>query len=430
MSVDGVAKATADAEGRYTLTLAAAGRYTLSAAAPHVNFGGALEGVSVGPSSGALPDILATAYDVCGTVSVADPAGGGAAQGLSPGRAVHLHAAGGAHRPPLATAAAGREDGRFCIAAAPGEYTLHAEVSDAEAAAGLSLSPAVRPVTVRGGPVLDADFSPASLTLAGSVTCLGDRGCPRDGGVTVALLTKAGGRTARSPVPVAEDGSFEITGVWPGAYLLTASHARGSWCFGTPHGSPPGEERVPVAAVPGRAERATIAHTGALLTLTAEADMDVEVVPRKKGSERPAARVLVRGGRASVCLAPGNYSVTPDACFEVEGAPLRVTVGALAATAPAAAVLRVRRVRVRGRCVGAVARVSMCAVANVRARAPTAASASSTPTRLARRPARPVRSSASRSPARARTRPPTSPPAPGPACSSTPSSLRPARTCG
>lgn len=335
--VDGTKRATTDKDGRYTLSKLTTGTVQLRASKVGQYFE-QLASVALSPESGALPDLHTVRFDVCGQVAVRDvpeskrPPGAA----LLPRRVAAADADAGTPAGEATTDATGG----YCIAGglAPGAYDLTAPVSTAERRAGLILTPSpLRVVVPHDGGVDDATFVPSAFSVSGRVACL----APACGaGVDVVLQSHKGEPvTAR----VGDDGSFRFDGVWPGAYALSAGHARGAFCWseGDGEAAAGGAQRSPAVRVTvddADVGDVVISQTGFVFAAEASEAMSVRV--------GDSALQLSRGLNR-VCIAtPGAHAVTPDACFRYSADSFDDFDTASAGDAPVA--FTVERYRLRG----------------------------------------------------------------------------------
>ncbi|XP_021344097.1 nodal modulator 2-like [Mizuhopecten yessoensis] len=72
-----------------------------------------------------------------------------------------------------ASSAKADADGNFCAKVKPGIHVVQVHMTEEEKAAGLSIVPSEKTVTVTDKPVMDVTFSQFQAKVTGTVICLG-----------------------------------------------------------------------------------------------------------------------------------------------------------------------------------------------------------------------------------------------------------------
>ena len=183
--------ATSDSDGYYAFSHLQDGSYSLAAHGPHIMFE-AKHGVEVTATTTRLPDLVGVKYDVCGVVHLADlPASRRTGQPLP--RTMRLRSVDGQA---VAQDVDTDGEGHFCFQVAPGVYEVDPQVTDAETAGGLVLTPSPQKVEVTAlhGGSLQVDFEPAQVSVSGTVACLDADDCTTAVSVFLQPVTGAGAR--------------------------------------------------------------------------------------------------------------------------------------------------------------------------------------------------------------------------------------------
>ncbi|CAM6102957.1 unnamed protein product [Calypogeia fissa] len=205
--VEDVERATTDVQGFYKLDQVTSTHYTIKASKANYKFS-SLENLKVLPNMPSVPEIEATHYAVCGSINVINPTQAGKRQ-------VAL-----THGPIKPQTKRANEDGSFCFEVQPGDYRLSPLTTQAEIKTGLLFTPSHLDITVNG-PILDANFSQAQVSVSGEVKFKG----PSSPLVTVKLkpLSMDTSRMQNTSVAM-QRGEFSFKKVLPGRYLLEIRH--------------------------------------------------------------------------------------------------------------------------------------------------------------------------------------------------------------
>ncbi|KAI5060680.1 hypothetical protein GOP47_0025100 [Adiantum capillus-veneris] len=212
--INDLLKAVTDINGFYKLDQVTSSKYTVKAQKPHYQFT-TLENFMVLPNIASLPEIVASKYDLCGSILVDSS--------THPGkRQVAL-----THGPANVKAQTRwvDEQGWFCFEVPPGEYRLTPITSQAERSSGLVFSPEYLDVLVTK-PTFDVVLTQAKLKVSGLVNCIGN--C--DSKVFVSLIPYVHGTKSldlsriQKTSLVSGSNNFEFHKVLPGKYQVTVRH--------------------------------------------------------------------------------------------------------------------------------------------------------------------------------------------------------------
>eukprot|EP00468_Gymnochlora_sp_CCMP2014_P006939 CAMPEP_0167766640 /NCGR_PEP_ID=MMETSP0110_2-20121227/15482_1 /TAXON_ID=629695 /ORGANISM="Gymnochlora sp., Strain CCMP2014" /LENGTH=1157 /DNA_ID=CAMNT_0007654741 /DNA_START=57 /DNA_END=3530 /DNA_ORIENTATION=+ len=291
--VNGLQKATTDAEGTYVLERMTSGKYVVTASKDHMIFA-SLRNQMLSPSSGRLPPILISKFDVCGSADSGD------SDSLS-GRIVELS---GPDDLRLTTKTNAK--GQFCFSVPPGKYNLIPSRSAKEKTHGLILSPSYREIDVIDEPIFDVIFVKASVKLGGKIKCL-SQPCVTDD-LLVALLPNFDGDVGTTETAVAKDGTFTFENVHPGMYTVKARHPR--WCFENG-----GQTTVQLSF--DTSNSVEIVQSGHLFECRISHNLEVDITT--KNPDIPDRSFKLEKGINRFCIAkPGVYSLKPSSksCFQ------------------------------------------------------------------------------------------------------------------
>lgn len=213
--INDLLKAVTDVNGFYKLDQVTSSQYTVKAQKPHYRFS-TLDNFMVLPNIASLPEIVASDYDLCGSIMVDSS--------THPGkRQVAL-----THGPATVKAQTKwvDEQGSFCFEVPPGEYRLSPITSPAERLSGLVFSPEYIDVLV-SKPIFDVILTQAQVRVSGFVTCIGK--C--DSKVSISLApfvpgTKSMDLSRMQKTSLGSDmNTFVFDKVLPGKYQLNIRHA-------------------------------------------------------------------------------------------------------------------------------------------------------------------------------------------------------------
>lgn len=292
--LDGTKVATTDDTGAFHLENMKAGQYVLQVRAPGMTFDPFP--VRVSPNTPELPAVVASQFEVCGTIEGAT-------------RRIVIEGA----QAPLAIIS--DSSGKFCTSLGAGQYVLRPFVSKEEEGLRFVPSELTLNVPVTGG---EPAFTRFKAEIQGQVSCLGECGP----GLRVYL------RAASSPEEMAEvqpDGSFRFSSLAVGQYWLWAD--RSDWCWEHEGGMP----HTVVAAISSM----TLRQIGFRASVVSSHATRVEAV--HAGGTSLSLEVPV--GSSQHCLpTPGMYTLQPVGCHEFREKELHFDT-----SRPAAIVLSVAR---------------------------------------------------------------------------------------
>eukprot|EP01127_Copromyxa_protea_P023042 TRINITY_DN8529_c0_g1_i1.p1 TRINITY_DN8529_c0_g1~~TRINITY_DN8529_c0_g1_i1.p1 ORF type:complete len:996 (-),score=239.24 TRINITY_DN8529_c0_g1_i1:43-3030(-) len=296
ISGEGFKDATTDSEGFYRLTEVTSDKYFIKASKVHHQFSQFSEAVKISPKIPQLPNIVATHYDICGTVSIPNPPSGVIVQD----RVVIVSGASGEEK-----RAQTDKRGAYCISVKPGKYSVKPQVDSSEIESGLLLSAMELTVVVESEPVLDINFDQARLTVSGQVRCIES---PCHNSISVSL--SAVGRTTRvtTGLSIAHDdssteGHFVFKDVLPGKYEVTIHQS--NWCWD--------KESQIVEVNTKDHSGASFVQTGYLINVRSSHDFSLKFqTPTGETSEK----ALTRGKNEFCVPVPGKYKFTPESCYQ------------------------------------------------------------------------------------------------------------------
>lgn len=292
--LDGTKVANTDDTGAFHLENMKAGQYVLQVRAPGMTFDPFP--VRVSPNTPELPAVVASQFEVCGTIEGAT-------------RRIVIE---GAHAPLVVVS---DSSGNFCMSLGAGRYILRPFVSKEEE--GLRFVPSELTLDV---PVTGAEpaFTRFKAEIQGRVSCLGE--CSP--GLRVSL------RVASSPEETAEvqpDGSFRFATLAVGQYWLWAD--RPDWCWEHEGGM--------LHTVDAAVSSVTLRQVGFRASVVSSHATHVEAVH----ADGTSLGLEVPAGSSQHCLpSPGVYTLRPVGCHEFHEKELHFDT-----SQPAAIVLSVAR---------------------------------------------------------------------------------------
>uniref|UniRef100_A0A182JBY5 SD-repeat containing protein B domain-containing protein n=1 Tax=Anopheles atroparvus TaxID=41427 RepID=A0A182JBY5_ANOAO len=202
------------ADGGYTLDNIQTGTYTIQVVAGDYQFKDHIVKVSLANPS--LPDVVATAFKVCGhvisksayTVAINRKASTMMVEVPSHGRT-----------------------NEWCTFLENGEYTAQVLTNDRDRASGLQYYPAQQTIEVNNAPVKGIVFSQLRATVTGAVRCLADGSSCDELAVTLQALDESG-NTVGAPVTAQVTpgtGSYSFQSVLPGSYEVSVPSGKLCW---------------------------------------------------------------------------------------------------------------------------------------------------------------------------------------------------------
>ncbi|KAG5882400.1 hypothetical protein JTB14_008975 [Gonioctena quinquepunctata] len=196
--------ARTDANGSYKLEKMKAGTYKLRAEADDLIFEEIF--VRMNPSMSELPDILPSAFKVCGVVT------------SDHSQTVTCSKVGTTEFVQIETSAS---DGMFCHYLTPGKYEVQVVVNEEDRQKGLQFFPLKQILEVTSEKIVNVVFSQLKSTIKGKVQCIQQENCE---GLTVIL--KSGNEEKTLKV---KDGSYSVSDMYPGTYEITLLSNKFCW---------------------------------------------------------------------------------------------------------------------------------------------------------------------------------------------------------
>lgn len=302
--------ATTDASGTFHLENMKAGQYVIHVKAPGITF--EPFHVRVSPNTPELPAVVASQFEVCGTI-----------EGAS--RRIIVE---GGKEPSTVIA---DSSGKFCTALKAGKYVLRPFVGKEEEALGLRFIPADMSLEVPIAKASEVAFKRFRAEIRGKVACI------KECGQGLKVFLRAANLPEDAETATAEvqpDGSFHFAGLSVGKYRLWVD--RPDWCW--EHDRAGGKLHVVDEAV----SRLTLQQSGFRATVVSSHATRVEVVHTDDSAA--ALNLEVPAGSSRHCLPKqGTYAVRPVGCHEFREKDIRFDT-----SQPAAITLTVARHTVGG----------------------------------------------------------------------------------
>jgi len=292
--LDGKKVAVTDGNGAYSIK-AKQGMHDIQAKKQHVTFKG-LSQYQLTHQLRRIGSIQVEAYDICGQVVMESAS--------AEGRTVT--AKGTSYK------AVTDKEGKFCLLAPPGDYTLSCD-SDGSAL----ITPPSLPVSTASRPFLTARFAQAALHVRGQVTCEGGT-CE---GVTVTVSPTSGG-AARTTTP-GKGGKYKVDDVAPGEYEVKVSRDGTCWAETARKVKVGKEDSMNVNFEQKGLKVALRGVTAALK------DLDLK-------HDNGPTRLSLKPGQTEVCVpASGKYTVVSPPCVQLTDASFSVPSASPINLAPA-----------------------------------------------------------------------------------------------
>ncbi|XP_056645708.1 BOS complex subunit NOMO1 [Diorhabda sublineata] len=194
-----------DSKGVYILEKVKAGTHKIKATAENYLFDEV--SVSIDPSIPELPDILPSAYKVCGTVT-------------SDHSQTIIFAKSGSAT--FIQSESSPINGTFCEFLSPGTYEIRVVVSDKNKEKGLQFYPLVQTVEVSSEKTVNIVFSQLKSTVFGKVQCLVPNECGN-----LSIVMKSGADNEH--MFRIKDGVYSVNDVYPGAYEISILSNKFCW---------------------------------------------------------------------------------------------------------------------------------------------------------------------------------------------------------
>ncbi|CAH1153826.1 unnamed protein product [Phaedon cochleariae] len=266
-----------DSSGNYKLEKLKAGAYKIRAEAEDLIFEEVL--VQINPSSPELPNIIPSAFKVCGMVT------------SDHSQIVTFTKFGSTKFIQTETS---NIDGSFCQYLLPGKYDVQVVVDEEEKQSGIQFFPLKQTIEVTSEKISNIMFSQLKSTISGRVICLQQEECE---GITVVLKT---GNENEVLVKI-KDGSFTVSDMHPGNYEI--SLLSNKYCWET------SKQTVVVDAA--IIEVPPFIQKGYILNFISSHHTKVNV----KNKGLPSISFEIPKGRSSRCLEkPGEYNFEMESC--------------------------------------------------------------------------------------------------------------------
>lgn len=281
---------TAHTDGSYTLNNIRAGSFKITAEAPDVQF--TETSVTISPENPTIPDIVVSAYKVCGQVLSQESYTIAITRQSS---TYHTQAT------------SERDTGNWCTYLAPGRYSIQILTTTDDSANGIQFFPRIQNVDVNTSPVKGITFSQLKATVTGEVKCLTDpegSSLCQATAVTLHALDSDGKRSGQSEKTVVKNGKYSFEEVRPGTYELSVPNNLLCW-----------ESNTLTLNVKSASETVpTFVHNGYLVSVTSSHSTKMSY---KLRSKTPTAEkdIILTPGLNSFCVEKfGTYDLTFIGC--------------------------------------------------------------------------------------------------------------------
>ncbi|VEN53892.1 unnamed protein product [Callosobruchus maculatus] len=278
--VNGQEVTKTDNEGAYKLEKMKAGTYRMKVEAEDLTFDEKM--VRVSPSHQELPDMLPSAFKVCGMVT----------SGQS--QTVTFTPLGSSQTVAVVQAQSSTRDGGFCHFLPPGRYDVQVVVGQDESRKGLQFFPLKHTIEVTSEEITDLIFSQLKATVFGKVKCLQPEKCE---GLSVVVKSD----NTEDIIVKVQGGSFKLEDIFPGVYKVSLSPNRFCW-----------ESSKSTLNINSATVDVTFTQIGYTLNLLLSHDAKVHYHLK---TETKSSSIEAKRGRSTVCLPkPGEYEFTVDSC--------------------------------------------------------------------------------------------------------------------
>jgi len=283
-------------DGTYHLENMKTGVYRIQARADNLGFN-VLE-VKITPNTPQLPSVVASSFNLCGRVSIEKYPEGFSPQSTKRKVIIFPEGKGSA-----AVSKEANDDGRFCHPVTPGKYIVRVHITDAEAKAGLTISPPEHTITVTNKPILDIAFSQFRAKVTGIVTCM-EKCVPME--VSLDSLVRNDKLIAQTQNS-AKGATFSFDNVLPGKYKATILKDNLCWKAKT----------VEFEVANENLDSLQFQQTGYILKCTLSHSITLNFAHENK--EGSVGSFELKEGKNRFCLAqPGVYKLSPDSCHKFE----------------------------------------------------------------------------------------------------------------
>nr|CAI5861761.1 unnamed protein product [Callosobruchus analis] len=277
--VNGQEVTKTDNKGAYKLEKMKAGTYKIKVEADDLTFDEKI--VRLNPSHQELPDMLPSAFKVCGMVT------SGQSQTVTFTRSGSSTVA--------VQAQSSTQDGGFCQFLAPGQYEVQVVVGQDESQKGLQFFPLKHTIEVTSDEIMDLIFSQLKATVFGKVKCLQQQNCE---GLSVVMKSD----NIEDLIVKIQGGTFKFEDIFPGTYKISLSPNRFCW-----------ESNEHTLNINSATVDVTFTQIGYTVYLLFSHDAKVHY--HLKTEPKSSWTVEANKGRSMVCLPkPGEYKFTVDSC--------------------------------------------------------------------------------------------------------------------
>lgn len=206
--LNGKEVAQTNSDGIYNLEKIQAGSYTLKPVAAGLVFDEVT--LKISPNSKQLPDLVPSAYEVCGTV-ISDKS-----------QTVTFTKIGSTK---FLTTLSDANSGKFCEFLTPGKYQVQVVV-DSGVHKGLQFFPNVQTIEVGTNQAKNIIFSQLKATVTGKVQCIQKKDCT----ALKAILRPGGETTDKNDITInVVNGEYKTTEIYPGMYDIILSENKLCW---------------------------------------------------------------------------------------------------------------------------------------------------------------------------------------------------------
>ncbi|OWF46756.1 nodal modulator 1-like [Mizuhopecten yessoensis] len=295
--VGGKTVSRTEADGLYHLENMKTGTYRIQIQTDNIYFDEVT--VKITPNTPNLPDILASDFKMCGKIVISQLPET-LRQVTSQRRIIIIPQS----KNMDASSAKADADGNFCAKVKPGIHVVQVHMTEEEKAAGLSIVPSEKTVTVTDKPVMDVTFSQFQAKVTGTVICL-----EKCGPVEISLESDRRGEVKQitQVKEAARGGTFQFDNVLPGKYKVTL--LQDSWCWK--------EKTLDVEVASADLSGIEFTQTGYILKCSISHEIKLDFAHEKK--EGTVGSFQLNKGTNRFCLAqPGVYRLTPDSCHKFD----------------------------------------------------------------------------------------------------------------
>ncbi|XP_066158113.1 BOS complex subunit NOMO3 isoform X2 [Euwallacea fornicatus] len=271
-----------DNAGNYKLEKLRVGKYNLKAEAENVLFNAVI--VNIEPSLPSLPNLIPSAFKVCGKVVSEKP---------------HIVAFSQVGTNNLILSETSQQ--QFCQYLPPGKYDISVKVSDEDTKKGLQFFPVTQRIEVSQGVLMDLVFSQLKSSISGSVSCIKNEHKNDCEGISV--LLKTGSEEMFLPI---YNSLYSAADIHPGIYIVSLS--KNNLCWKSTKQTV--NVNTEIVQIP------PFIQTGYLLQFVSTHDAEITY---KNLRDRKPTKLAINSGTTSICLdAPGEYTFSINSCHEFE----------------------------------------------------------------------------------------------------------------